>query len=100
MGLIGTKKHPNNQQRAAKRGLGWVGVQGSGYVGARGGKRESVRGETEDGLPPERQRQASLSLPLCLCQGLFLSSGPVGIFLLISASFPLSLCDLHTNTPL
>lgn len=62
MGLIGTKKHPNNQQRAAKRGLGWVGVQGSGCEGARGGKRESVRGETEDGLPPERQRQASLSL--------------------------------------
>lgn len=66
-------------------------------VGSEKPKERAGGGGTEVGLPPDGQRQTSSSL-LCLCWGLSLSAGPVGFLLLISASFPLTLCDLHTNT--
>lgn len=58
MGLIGTKKHPNNQQSAAERGEpqrgGWYSTVA---------KKKRLKGEIEDGLSSERQHRV-FSLPL------------------------------------
>lgn len=73
------------------------GVQGRGWRA-----RETERGRKGEGgnrgWTPAGQATSNLFLSLCLCQGLSLSAGPGGFFLLISASFQISLCDLHTNT--